>query len=76
MTGLTANYIEQLLQHLEVLQEYARRVIIKGESLTRGEDADRAQRMRWLLEIGASLSWSEKDIIGVLYGDLFSEVVD
>ncbi len=76
MTGLTANYIEQLLQHLDVLQEYARRVVIKGESLTPGEDADRAQRMRWLLETGASLSWSEKDIIGVLYGDLFSEVVD
>lgn len=76
MASPTTKDIEQFFQHLAVLQEYARRAVVNGELLTAGEDADRARRMQRLLEIGNSFSWSEKDIVGVLYGDLFSSGLD
>lgn len=76
MVGLSTSKIEQLFQHLDILQDYARRTVLHGETLTPEEDADRALRVRWVFSVGDALSWSEKDIVSVLYGDLFCERMD
>ena len=60
-----------LAEHLETLRGYATRVVLHGETLTPGEEDDRARRMDEFLAIGEAFRLTEKEIVGLLYGQLF-----
>ena len=66
-TRMLANTEGELAQHLMLLKEYARRVIGRGESLTAGEDSDRARRMAEFLTTGESLTLTEREMVALIY---------
>lgn len=63
--------IELFFQHLEALKRYARRVVAGGAVLTADEETDKARRLKEFMEIGGSLELTEKDMVHVIYRELF-----
>jgi len=64
--------IEQFFNHLSALKHYAQKVLIKGDALTRSEETDRSRRMSEFLAIGSSFDLSEKEMVTILYRELFT----
>ena len=72
MTGLILVDSKVLMaEHQAVLREYARRVMVLGESLGVDEEHDKGRRMRELAAIGSSLRLTEKEIVALVYRGLF-----
>lgn len=63
--------IEQFFHHLASLKEYAKRTMLTGDNLTEEEERDRADRMLEFMEIGGSFDLSEKDMVTILYREMF-----
>lgn len=63
--------IEQFFHHLAVLKNYARRVIVGGDALSPREEVDRVNRVQQFLAIGFSFDLTEKEIVTILYRELF-----
>jgi hypothetical protein len=63
--------IELFFQHLEALKRYARRVVAGGGALTVDEEKDKARRLKEFIEIGSSFELTEKDMVNVIYRELF-----
>jgi hypothetical protein len=64
--------IEQFFHHLAILKEYAKRVIVSRNPLTPEEEQDRADRIQEFLNIGLSFDLTEKEMVTILYRELFS----
>ncbi len=64
----------RLAQHLVVVRGYARRVILHGETLTPDEELDKARRIRECMELGSSFELSEKEVVSLLYKEVFGHV--
>ncbi|MCH7746342.1 MAG: hypothetical protein IIC84_09740 [Chloroflexi bacterium] len=64
--------IEIFFQHLATLKEYAERVLIGGETIDEHEDADRLYRLQELFEIGGSFDLTEKDMVTILYREIYA----
>ena len=64
--------IEQFFHHLAILKEYAKRVIVSGNPLTPEEEQDRVDRIQEFLNIGLSFDLTEKEMVTILYRELFS----
>ena len=64
--------IEQFFHHLAILKEYARRVIGGGDMLSTIEENDRKHRIRQFLDIGLSFDLTEKEMVTILYRELFT----
>lgn len=64
--------IEQFFHHLAILKEYAKRVIVTGNPLTPDEEQDRADRIHEFLNIGYSFDLTEKEMVTILYRELFT----
>ena len=58
-------------QHLVALRDYARRVVQDGEWLPLEEDVDREVRVREFLALGESFNVKQKDLVTLLYKDMF-----
>jgi hypothetical protein len=63
--------IEKFFHHLASLKTYAKRVVVEGDQLSKDEETDHAARMAEFLDIGASFDLSEKEMIGILYREMF-----
>lgn len=63
----------RLAQHLVVVRGYARRVILHGETLKPDEELDKARRIRECMELGSSFKLSEKEVISLLYKEVFGQ---
>ncbi len=68
---LSADPDEIMVRNLETLSAYARRVILKGERLAEDEDEDRLVHLREFFGIGTSFDCTEKDLVTLLYRDVF-----
>ncbi|MCI0440058.1 MAG: hypothetical protein L0177_13155 [Chloroflexi bacterium] len=64
--------IEQFFNHLSTLKDYAQRVIADGDVLDEEEEQDRAERMRQFMEIGGSFDLNEKEMVSIIYRELFA----
>ena len=58
---------------LNILKEYAERVIVHGDVLTATEEDDREIRFRNFAEIGDSFSLTERDMVSMLFDGLFHQ---
>lgn len=58
---------------LNILKEYAERVIVHGDVLTNSEEDDRKARFRNFAEIGDSFSLTERDMVSMLFEGLFHQ---
>ena len=70
-TDLSADLKDLMARNYETLAEYARRVILQGESLTQDEDEDRSVRMREFFGIGTSFECTKKDLVTLLFREVF-----
>lgn len=70
-TPTSTDRIEQFFHHLAVLKEYAKRVIVGGDGLSDNEEQDRADRIQNFLDIGLSFDLTEKEMVTILYRELF-----
>ena len=61
--------------HLDVLRQYATRVIKSGEALTEDEEVDRNTRFREYADIGGSFKLTESEMVGLVYRGLFANSV-
>ena len=64
--------IEQFFHHLAILKDYARRVIGEGGKLNAIEEDDQRHRIRQFLDIGLSFDLTEKEMVTILYRELFT----
>ena len=64
--------IEQFFNHLSTLKDYAQRVIADGEILDDQDDRDKRERLSEFLEIGNSFDLNEKEMVSILYRELFA----
>ncbi len=64
--------IEQFFHHLAILKDYARRVIGGGDMLSAIEEDDRKHRIRQFLDIGLSFDLTEKEMVTILYREVFT----
>ena len=71
-SSTSTDRIEQFFHHLAILKEYAKRVIVSGSPLTRDEEQDRAERIHEFLNIGYSFDLTEKEMVTILYRELFT----
>ena len=55
--------METMYSHLTILRNYARLVIEQDEGLTWVEEEEKAEHLREYLSLGASLNWSEKELV-------------
>ena len=53
-------------EYLESLRVYAKRVILRGDSLTRAEELDKKTRMDLLLAIGRSFKLTKKEMVAMM----------
>ena len=65
---------DDLMGHdLNILKEYAERVIVHGDVLNDTEEDDRETRFRNFAEIGDSFSLTERDMVSMLFEGLFHQ---
>ncbi|MBM3934065.1 MAG: hypothetical protein FJ319_07155 [SAR202 cluster bacterium] len=60
---------ELVAEHLSVVRAYARRVMLRNDSLTDAEEADKTRRMKELLAIGNCFKLTEYELVGQVYRD-------
>ena len=58
--------IDTFGEYLESLREYAKRVIFRGDSLTRAEELDKKARMALLMAIGRAFKLTDKEMVGLM----------
>jgi len=71
-SSTSTDRIEQFFHHLAILKEYAKRVIVTSNPLTPDEEKDRADRIHEFLNIGYSFDLTEKEMVTILYRELFT----
>ena len=72
MTSLALTDTKGLMaQHVASVKEYARRVVLQGESLALYEEDDRAYRMQEFVAAGSSFRLTEKEMVLLIYRGLF-----
>jgi hypothetical protein len=59
--------IDSFAEYLESLRAYAKRVLLRGESLTRGEELDKKARMDLLFAIGQGFRLTENEILALIF---------
>ena len=62
---------EQLATHMAVLKIYAGRVLDDNERLLPWEEIDKAARIIEIFVLGSSFECTHRDLVKVLYRDLF-----
>jgi hypothetical protein len=67
----TTDYADLFFKHFATLRMYAEQVFIDGEDLTEGEEADKAARMIEFISVGARCDFNERQLITLLYAELF-----
>jgi len=72
MTSLiSADPRELMAQHPLALREYARRVVVHGESLAPHEEGDKARRMAEFLALGRAFKLTDREIVSLVYRRVF-----
>jgi hypothetical protein len=73
MTALVAvSRKEPLREHLMVLREYARQVLVGGEALGSRTDRDWRRRLAEFLAIGTSFHLTDREPVRLVYRGLFA----
>ena len=62
---------EPISQHLEVLRDYAKRVITDGERLSPGEETHRDLVFETITELGGSFRMTEREIVSLILRGVF-----
>ena len=57
--------------HLSALKTYAQRVVVHEEELSPVESYDQAYRMEEFLAVGCSFNLTYKEMVRLLFGELF-----
>ena len=70
--ALSVSPTQIIAQHLSTLREYARRVLVQGESLTLHEVEDKARRMEEFVALTTCYKCTAKEQVGLLYEGLFN----
>ncbi len=70
-TAASRNPDDLIGQDLNILKEYAERVIVHGDVLFATEEDDRETRFRNFAEIGDSFSLTERDMVSMLFDGMF-----
>ena len=70
-SSTSTDRIEQFFHHLASLKVYAQRVLVDGDDLSGNESQDKKFRMTEFLDIGSSFDLSEKEMVMILYRELF-----
>ncbi len=66
------NAIGTMFQHLPTLRAYAAHVILQEQQLGEKAEQDRAARMNEFRAIGKSLNWTDKEVVSLLFREVFS----
>lgn len=66
----TNRKIEDFFSQLASLREFARRVIIQGQSLTHDEEVEKGVMMADLFNVGKAFQLTEKEIVKMLLNDM------
>jgi len=75
MTTLTKTDPRKLmLQHRKILRGYAIRVLLTENPLSPAKEANKARRMEEFLAIGRSFQLTERELVSLLYKELFEEL--
>ena len=64
--------IQSMFRHLPVLRRYARRAVLGDEIFDEFEEQDRHVRMREYLQTGRSMNWTDRELIALVFRDVFS----
>ena len=69
MTATTdsRHLIDTFGEYLESLRVYAKRVMLRGESLTRAEELDKKARMDLLFAIGHAFRLTDKEMLALIF---------
>lgn len=62
---------EPMSEHLEVLREYARRVILDGEALGLAEEAHKEAIFQRIAELGGSFRMTEREMVSLMLRGVF-----
>ena len=62
---------ELMAQHREALRQYARRVILQGESLASHEEVDKARRIEGVWAIHSSFKLTKKEVVTLIFKGFF-----
>ena len=62
---------ELVVEHLEVLRGYARRVFEEGVCLSEAEESDRGSRVGEFLAGGRHLKLTEREMVALVFQDMF-----
>ncbi len=68
-----AKPMEQMGEDLSALRRYARKAVLQEHSLNPDESADQARMMRECLAIGTAFGLTKKQVVLLLYRNLFSK---
>ena len=58
-------------EHLATLRRHGRQALVEGQPLSTLEEVDRASRMEEFFALGSSFRLTEKEMVILLYKDLF-----
>ena len=70
-TQLSEKPKQLMAKHLAALQDYARRVVVRGEILAPPDEDDIATRMWEYFSIGISFKCTKKELVRLVYKGLF-----
>ena len=73
MTRILADPYELLAQHRGALGECAKKVILRGESLSAHEEEDRERRIEEFLAICGTLKLTEKEAVALIFRGVLAE---
>jgi hypothetical protein len=62
---------EPISEHLEILREYARRVILDGDSLSPAEEAHKEAIFQRIAELGGSFRMTEREMVSLMLRGVF-----
>ena len=61
---------ELMAEHLEVLREYCKQVLVREESPVADQEKDKARRMQEFLAMGRSFSVTDKELVVAVFRGL------
>lgn len=70
-SSTSTDRIERFFHHLATLKGYAQKILVDGDSLSGDEEGDRTLRMAEFFEIGGSFDLSDKEMITILFREMF-----
>ena len=71
MTSFVADPQKLMGHHAVAIREYAQRVLVLGHTLAPDEEGDKGARMGEFLAIGSSLGLTFKEMVTLLYKEIF-----